>query len=395
MNEEWFKILNGDVFDMLKTIPDNSVDTVMTSPPYWQMRDYDHSGQLGHEEKVEDYINNMVKVGEELFRVLKETGLYFLNVDDKFVNGELQLIPYRIAFEISKKGWKTVMNIPWIKPNGIPRDARYRLRHVHEPIMVFAKNLTMKYWFNQYTKEITSVEPESVYMNCPNDVHTNDKYCKFCKDTGQIQAWYKMPYYFDNNGVRTKWNSPGEIEATKKSELSYIDAFFDVEVKTEAETTHVKQYEKNSTAIYRNLTTKRSQLKEMYEVVRDDGLLFNPIGRTSFDYIKAITNETDCVDAWEMTTKPDLKHQHEAAYPPWLCLIPVMLSCPPDGTVLDPFNGSASTGVAALLLKRKYIGVELNPDYAKMSIERLSSVPIPSEIPEVLSETIWNKAGGL
>jgi len=90
-NDNIPNVLIGDVFDCLRKIPDKSISVVVTSPPYWNLRDYEFKGQIGQEENPQDYVNKMVSVGNELLRILKDNGAYFLNIGDSYVDNSLQI----------------------------------------------------------------------------------------------------------------------------------------------------------------------------------------------------------------------------------------------------------------------------------------------------------------
>jgi site-specific DNA-methyltransferase (adenine-specific) len=77
-------ILNGDVFDKLQYLPDTCIDLIITSPPYWQQRDYREENQIGREETSGEFIEKLVAISDELKRVLKDTGSFFLNIGDKY-----------------------------------------------------------------------------------------------------------------------------------------------------------------------------------------------------------------------------------------------------------------------------------------------------------------------
>ena len=97
-------ILIGDVIECLKKLPDKCVDCIVTSPPYWGQRDYGVKGQIGNEPNPEEYIKKMIDVGNELKRVLKYTGSYFLNIGDKYVGKKLMMIPSKVAIGMQNNG---------------------------------------------------------------------------------------------------------------------------------------------------------------------------------------------------------------------------------------------------------------------------------------------------
>lgn len=136
-------ILQGDVYACLKEIQE-PIAVAMTSPPYWQQRDYGFQGQIGQEKTPEEYIGRLVAVYEELRKKLREDGLFFLNVGDKYLSqygkSHLLQIPYRLAYHMVKDGWRLEDIIMWYKPNHMPASVDDRFGNTYEPVLVFAKS---------------------------------------------------------------------------------------------------------------------------------------------------------------------------------------------------------------------------------------------------------------
>jgi DNA modification methylase len=130
----------GDVREVVKILPDNFVDCIITSPPYWMQRDYNHPNQIGLEKTPEEYVNEISDVFEKLRNKLKRTACIFLNVGYKYLNGELILIPEMIALEMKRRGFTLKNKIIWWKPNAMPTPARDRLNDVYEPVLFFIRN---------------------------------------------------------------------------------------------------------------------------------------------------------------------------------------------------------------------------------------------------------------
>ena len=139
-------IHTGDCFDVLPRLPDESVHMVMTSPPYWNLRDYDHDDQLGLESDSNDYVQNMADVFDEVKRVLRPDGSLWLNLGDTYENKGLQQIPARVALELQQRGWILRNRVTWAKPNPMPTSIHDRLNDTTEAIFHFVKN--KDYWYN-------------------------------------------------------------------------------------------------------------------------------------------------------------------------------------------------------------------------------------------------------
>lgn len=150
-------IINGDALEQLKLLPDNSVDCCVTSPPYWALRDYGVSGQLGLEETFQEYINKLCNIFDEVKRVLKKEATLFVNIGDTYSSKKsLCQIPSRFAIEMENRGWILRNEIIWHKPNCMPSSANDRFTVDFEKVFFFVKQ--KKYYFKQqldkYTKPI-------------------------------------------------------------------------------------------------------------------------------------------------------------------------------------------------------------------------------------------------
>lgn len=316
----------GDAATTLSALPPNSVDMVLTSPPYANgLRDYGVNGQLGTEGTVQGWVNNMLQVIAPLRRVLKPTGTLWLNVGDSYSrtpgNGtpkkSLLLGPERLAIAMVESGWILRNKVVWQKPNGLPTAVRDRLRNQWEVVYVFAKSPT---------------------------------------------------YYFDLDAVRRP---------------------------------HLTRPPKRRDHFPRRTSPDAWQGKHGD---RGDGLKRNrALGRVGHDL------GANPGDVWTIPVS-SWKGDHHATFPvslaeqcvragcpegicrhcgtPWkrglvrklgaaavrgalqqACLCPDAL--PQQGVVLDPFMGSGTTAIAAENLGRDWQGIELNPDYAKLAVERI------------------------
>lgn len=144
-------------------LPDSSINTCLTSPPYWAVRDYGHQDQLGHEEEVDGYVERLVKVCREVYRVLTDDGTAWLNIGDSYFNKtitvrgkpprtgwkrnkQLSLVPFRVALALQEDGWWIRNTAIWHKPNAMPSSVQDRLTNTWEPIFLLSKSST--YYFD-------------------------------------------------------------------------------------------------------------------------------------------------------------------------------------------------------------------------------------------------------
>lgn len=140
-------ILEGDTLEILKKIPSKSVDMVITSPPYWGLRDYGNECQLGQEEDFNDFINKLIEIFDEVYRVLKDKGSCYVNLGDVYIsklqNGikkkSLSCIPDRFKIKMVEKGWICRNEIIWHKPNAMPSSVKDRYNNDFEKIFFFTK----------------------------------------------------------------------------------------------------------------------------------------------------------------------------------------------------------------------------------------------------------------
>ena len=175
------KILHGSCLDRLKDLEDQSINTCITSPPYWGLRNYQEEEQLGLEETPEAFVENLVEVFREVKRVLRDDGTVWLNLGDtysatrwsntpsttgvsqshsdivlqkktKLPDKNLVGIPWRVAFALQADGWYLRQDIIWHKPNPMPESVQDRCTKAHEYIFLLSKNA--KYYFdNEAIKE--------------------------------------------------------------------------------------------------------------------------------------------------------------------------------------------------------------------------------------------------
>lgn len=182
-------ILQGDALAMLKTLPDESIDCVVTSPPYWALRDYGVNAQLGTESHFEHYIERLCDMFDEVRRVLKKTGTCFINLGDTYSGNKigntdllqtkkditksqlskrsiiqqksLCLIPFRFAIEMVNRGWILRNNIIWHKPNAMPQSVKDRFTVDFEYLFFFTKSSS--YYFEQQFEAMDEKEAQYRY----------------------------------------------------------------------------------------------------------------------------------------------------------------------------------------------------------------------------------------
>lgn len=315
----------GDALTVLKSLPSGSVQTCVTSPPYFGLRDYGNPNQIGLEKTPEQYVNRLVELFSEVWRLLRDDGTLWLNLGDSYsrshakggsgpngknkqkwghglaqnakigssdnvvgrasrdgtratINGlvpkQLIGIPWRVAFALQSNGWILRQDIIWHKPNPMPESVTDRCTKAHEYIFLLSKS-------EQYFFDAEIIKEPSIYA--PGKSHEIER---------------KKGYYAG------KWNQPGNGG-------------------------------------------------------RND---------QSFKAIRELRNKRS---VWTIAPKP-YKGAHFATFPPDLIKPCIMAGSPPGGVVLDPFLGSGTTGLVAFLNGRQCIGIELNPEYLDLAWKRIA-----------------------
>jgi DNA modification methylase len=329
-------IANMDCLEGLKTLPDNFVDCCVTSPPYYGLRDYGHSNQIGLEKTPEEYIRKMTEVFSEVRRVLKSNGTLWLNIGDTYnaykantgdtkyagmsgrpihkkglttknlKNKDLIGIPWMLAFALRADGWYLRQDIIWAKPNPMPESVTDRCTKSHEYIFLLSKS--GKYFYDSYAIK-TPMKGSSI-TRLSQDIENQ---------AGSDRV-------------------PGKTNGTMKAVCANgitRDRLFDY-------------------------NSKEKQLRP--KTIRGG---YNK--ESDVPLPEALANKRS---VWTVTTKP-YKEAHFATFPEDLIVDCIKAGCPENGIVLDPFMGAGTTALVAKKLNRNYVGFELNPDYITISEKRL------------------------
>lgn len=321
-------ILLGDALEQLRGLPPDSVHACVTSPPYYNLRDYGAAGQIGMEETPEIYVDKLVELFREVRRVLRTDGTLWVNIGDSYAgsgkgrmadgthynkkpsksgnyggirNGlltkttapgckpkDLIGIPWMLAFALRVDGWYLRQDIVWNKPNCMPESVRDRCTKSHEYIFLLSKS--ERYYFDA---EAIS-EPVA----------------------GESTKRY----------IREQRNGAGAISHAPRFGGDKYGPDTSDETRTKSGKPYVAKPRRN----------KR--------------------------------------DVWTVSTS-GFRGAHFAVFPEKLIEPCILAGCPEGGTVLDPFAGSGTTGVVCKRLGRNFVGVEINPEYERMARERIAAAP--------------------
>ena len=154
-------IIAGDARICLNDLPDASINCIITSPPYYQQRDYSTPLQIGNEKQPDEYVRNLRIVFAECRRVLRDDGTLWLNLGDKYDDAELLGMPWRVAFALKEDGWLLRSDIIWYKPNAVPSSVKNRPTTDHEYVFLFAKSRDYYYDIDAVREPHVTFSPES------------------------------------------------------------------------------------------------------------------------------------------------------------------------------------------------------------------------------------------
>ena len=283
-NANWLAanvILNGPATDALKKMPAGLARVAVTSPPYFGQRDYGVAGQIGAEANPEAYIERLVCVFRELRRVLSDDGTLWLNLGDKYIDGALLGMPWRVALAMIHDGWTLRSDVIWHKPNAMPHSCKTRPTHDHEYLFMFSKSKTSYYYDVDAIRE-------------PHKTFSSESRMKGGRG------------HFGKKG--------GTPELGKNGGSSNLhDARWDQ--------------------------------------------AFHPLGRNKRT-------------VWSVPLGK-FREAHFAVFPQALIEPCILAGSASADIVLDPFFGSGTSGMTALNVGRKFVGIEINPEYCEMARRRL------------------------
>ncbi len=321
-----YQLYHGDCLETLKTFASESINCCVTSPPYFGLRDYGVDGQIGMEHTPDDFVNSLVTVFREVRRVLKDDGTLWVNLGDSYsahkdcksIGQSLAKGTTRENAHVIEKGKSRTRDSKMLKSVGLKNKDLIGI-----PWMVaFALRADGWYLRSDIIWSKPNPMPESV-QDRPTKAH------EYIFLLSKSQS-----YYYDNEAIAEPAAYDGRKDTFMKGSNKYADNFLPCAQSTN--TLHASGHE-------------RWKTNENGDRIRNK--------RT----------------VWTVTTKP-YAEAHFATYPPDLIQPCVLAGCPEGGTVLDPFNGSGTTGQVALQNGRKYIGIELNSEYIELTKRRLSNV---------------------
>jgi len=170
-----YEIIVGDSRTELAKLPSESVDCVITSPPYYNLRDYGVENQIGTEIALQRYIDNLMDIFAEVKRVLKPTGTFWLNMGDTYKNKQALLIPHLVAIELQKDGWIVRQDIVWAKTNPMPEPAKDRCVRAHEYIFLLSKNKKYHFDYEAIQEPVANPNRKNYVSGSRSNGRNNDR----------------------------------------------------------------------------------------------------------------------------------------------------------------------------------------------------------------------------
>jgi len=298
-----------DVLEGLKKLNDESIDCIVTSPPYWALRDYGFKDQIGLERNPYDYIDKIVEIMKECKRVLKPHGTIWINLGDSFYiknGGERNKLFNKYGKE------KYNLNSQWLQhKQRLLVPFRIAIKCQDELGLILRNDITwVKQWCNVKSKESGGTSMPSAVKDRLN---TNSESLFFFVKNSK--------YYFNLDSVRI----PHKESTIKRSRYAWVG--------------------------HRNLNGNYSSHKNL------------------LSYSKKGKNPGDCII---FPLEPS-REKHYAMFPSTLPEFCIKAGCPKNGLVLDPFAGSGTTLIVSKKLGRKFIGFDLNKEYIKIATRRLQN----------------------
>ena len=323
-------VLLGDALERLRELPDESVNCCVTSPPYYGLRDYGTEGQIGLEGAPEEYIEKLVSVFREVRRILRRDGTLWINVGDSYATRSGPQPPRNTRNSCGHTAkcvpngykYKDLIGIPWMLAFALRADGWYLRQDIiwkkDNPMPESVRDRCTK--SHEYIFLLSRAARYFFDAQAISEPVAESTVRRFAQDVEHQAGSMRQP----NRGGRPMKAAPPRFGGNKYGDSE------DIATRTKS----------GNPAIFRPRRNRR--------------------------------------DVWTINTTPH-KGAHFAVFPEKLVEPCILAGCPEGGAVLDPFTGSGTTGVAAKRLGRDFIGIEINPEYHRMALERIAGTVRGSE----------------
>lgn len=352
-------ILQGDVLDRLRELPNESVQCVVTSPPYWNLRDYGMPGQIGLEATPDEWLARMVAVFAEVRRVLREDGTLWCNIGDAYASAwscsrrniignespsdddrrinrlagglkekDLIGLPWMLAFALRADGWYLRSDIVWAKPNPMPESVTDRPTRSHEYLFLLAKSRHYHYDADAIREPI---RPKTfTTYGTKHHAQGNDALGKVKSDNWGRTVTERRPRVKVPAGWETGLGTHGSYHRDGRA-IGVVDK-------------------------HRGHSRRHDGFNARWDAMEKDEQQANGANKR---------------DVWTIATQP-FSEAHFATFPTALIEPCIAAGARAGDLVLDPFMGSGTVGVVCRRMGRDYLGIELNPAYVAMAGRRIA-----------------------
>jgi len=322
----------GDALHVLRRMPPGTIDACITSPPYWRHREYENGG-LGQEGTFRDYVGALVAILGEVCRVLKPSGSLWLNLGDTYRDKGMTGIPWRVALTlIDDHGWILRNDVIWHKIKGGPDSTRDRLRNLHEHVFHLVRERSYHYDVDAIRAAPRPAVVAGKLVTSASGV-TGSRYRRQIETSTALTPEEKLA------ALTALRRTLEEVRAGRLSDFRMV-------LRGEQRVTHSDRLPVSGRA--------RELADRGFYVLR-----YHPDGAKPGDVWSIVPESTQG------------RSGHFAPFPEALCRIPILATCPPGGTVLDPFCGTGTTLLAARHLGRSAVGIEISSTYLRMARARL------------------------
>lgn len=330
-------LVHGDNREVLQQFPDDSVDCVITSPPYWGVREYAGESTLGNEDTFDEFIDNLLDIFSELQRVIKPEGSFWLNIGDTYQNKDLAGVPWRTALAMKdQQDWILRNDIIWNKVKGNPSSATDRLRVMHEYVFHFVQ--------------------QQSYFYDDDAIREDEDYDLTYKDNGDVVSPTGV------SGARYRRQIKNNENLTKEEKENALEALEE----------HLEMMKDGEIKDFRMVI--RDQQRTTHGDSEDLSGRAREKAENGFYFLRYNANGPMPENIWDIVPEDEHREDnHCAVYPVELCELPIKATCPEDGVVLDPFVGTGTTVVAANKLQRRGIGIDASEEYLETAKDRLDS----------------------
>jgi DNA modification methylase len=353
------QVLQGDALETLRSLPSRSAQCIITSPPYYALRDYGVEGQIGLEPSLEAYFERLLPVFDELHRVLRLNGTLWLNIGDSYANDEkwggatggkhagglhgepvgrarrktglkpkeLMLVPFRLALALQAAGWWVRQTIIWDKPNPMPESVTDRCTQSHEYLFLLTRS--ERYYFDAAAIRTPLAEKTFTTFGISHAAQGNDALGGVKSDNWGRTVAVRQP---------KTWKTPAGWDTTT------------------GEGGHTSIHRSGRADKQRGHSRRHAGFNDRWDAM------------TKAEQQALGANKRS---VWTVATEP-FTDAHFATFPARLIEPCILAGSRPGDLVLDPFGGSGTTGAVAAHHERDYLLIELNPAYVEMARQRIA-----------------------